>query len=92
MIKELHRMKNEIEELNVMHQKEILKILMKNKCEMSENSNGTFIVMNNLDENTIRGISEYLQHVRFQNSSLQEIENKKEHLLAKYFKPESKIK
>lgn len=78
-------LKQFIESLSKNHQIEILRILVKNKCSTSENQNGTFVNLNELDENTLSEMSQYLDYIKFQDESLKEIENKKEHLLNRYF-------
>tara|TARA_Y100001958_G_C21210777_1_gene536493 strand:- start:640 stop:954 length:315 start_codon:yes stop_codon:yes gene_type:complete len=78
-------LKQFIESLSKNHQIEILRILVKNNCITSENQNGTFVNLNELDESTLNEMSQYLDYIKFQDESLKEIENKKEHLLNRYF-------
>ena len=85
---ELYRIKNAIDDLNKLHHVELLHIFMKNKCEMSENQNGTFLNMTKISREVISEVKDYLEYVEFQNESLKEIENKKKNLVKKYFNEE----
>lgn len=86
---ELYKIKNTIDDLNKVHHIEILHIFMKNKCEMSENQNGTFLNLTKIKREVISEVNDYLEYVEFQNESLKEIENKKKNLVKKYFNEES---
>ena len=83
---QLCALKSEVEDLSVVHQIEIMRILMNNVCDMSENVNGTFVVLNQVSDAVVRDIKKYLEYVGFQNRSLEEIEARKEVLIQKYFK------
>jgi len=84
-MKYLHALKAELEALSVMHQQEVMRILMKHMCDMTENVNGTFVVLNHLKDDAIGDVKEYLEYVRFQSKYLEDIETRKEILIDKYF-------
>lgn len=83
--RELLDIKGTIEAMSHVHQTEILQLLVKNECELSENQNGTFLNLSKLNARVLEEIREYLNYVKFQTESLREIERKKEILISKYF-------
>ena len=83
--KDLLDMKSKIEAMSHAHQMEILQLLIKNECELSENQNGTFLNLSKLNARVLEEIREYLNYIKFQTESLREIERKKEVLISKYF-------
>lgn len=81
----LHQMKTNIDMLAKEHQIDVLHLLLKNNCDVSENQNGNFVNLTMLNDSVLSEIKEYLDYVEFQNESLKEIERKKELLVNKYF-------
>ena len=80
-IKKLEVLNNKIEKLNKKQHIEILRIIMKNdKINISENKNGTFINMNELDESIITNIIDYLQYIETKEKELNDVENEKNKL------------
>jgi hypothetical protein len=83
---ELEKIRKMIELLEVNHHIEIAKILHKNNIRLSENSNGIFINLSNLDNNSMDKIKEYLSFVKNQNLYISKDEETKENLENIYFK------
>lgn len=80
------KLKNKIEKLDKIHQVKILDILIKNQVKYSENRNGIFLNMDNLNEKTILEIEKNLEYFRKQEKTLSDIETIKEELNNDYFK------
>lgn len=83
---ELEKIRKMIELLETNHHIEIAKILHKNNIKLSENSNGIFINLSNLDNNSMDKIKEYLSFVKNQNLYISKDEETKENLENIYFK------
>ena len=80
-IKKLEAINAKIEKLNKKQHIEILRIIMKNdKINISENKNGTFINMNELDDSIITKIIDYLQYIETKEKELNDIEDEKNKL------------
>ena len=80
-IKKLELLNNKIEKLNKKQHIEILRIITKNeKINISENKNGTFVNMIELNESTIAEITSYLAYIETKEKELINIENKKSKL------------
>ncbi len=77
-IKKLELLNNKIEKLNKKQHIEILRIIRKNeKTNISENKNGTFINMIELNESIITEITNYLAYIEMKEKELINIENEK---------------
>jgi len=85
----LINLKNKIESLDKTHHNKILDVLMKEDIKFSENRNGCFINMNNLNETTILKIEEILKYINIQEKHLQEVEKIKTELNNDYFSNKS---
>ena len=81
----LINLKNKIENLDKTHHSKILNVLMQNEVKFSENRNGSFVNMNNLNEITIQKIEEILKYINTQEKHLQEVEKIKNELNNDYF-------
>ena len=81
----LINLKNKIENLDKTHHGKILNVLIQNEVKFSENRNGSFVNMNNLNETTIEKIEEILKYVNIQEKHLQEVEKIKNELNHDYF-------
>ena len=81
----LINLKNKIENLDKTHHSKILNVLMQNEVKFSENRNGSFVNMNNLNEITIQKIEEILKYINTQEKHLQEVEKIKNELNHDYF-------
>lgn len=86
MTTQLKLLKDRIETLNQHHQIQILKIVTQNNVAYTENKNGSFINLTNVDEAVISKITEYLNYVDEQESQLKEVENQKTELTKQFFK------
>jgi hypothetical protein len=53
----------------------------------TENKNGAFINLTNVDNGVVSKITEYLSYVDEQESQLKEVENQKTELTKQFFKP-----
>jgi len=84
------KLKNKIEKLHQIHQVKILDILMSNQIKYSENRNGIFLNMDNLNEKTISEIETNLEYFRKQEKTLSDIETIKHELNNDYFKNDNK--
>tara|TARA_B100000902_G_C27205117_1_gene861192 strand:+ start:168 stop:464 length:297 start_codon:yes stop_codon:yes gene_type:complete len=84
---DLKNLKNTIENMTKYNQIEILRILSKNKnVTINENSNGSFINLTELDEDTINTLNKYISYVNDQENALDIIENEKDRLENIFFK------
>ena len=77
-IKKFELINSKIEKLNKKQHIEILRIIAKDeKVNISENKNGSFINMNELNNEIINKIVEYLNYIETKEKELINIENKK---------------
>jgi hypothetical protein len=83
---DLKQLKDRIEALNQHHQIQILKIITQNNVVHTENKNGAFINLTNVDDAVIHKITEYLSYVDEQEIQLNEVENQKTELTKQFFK------
>ena len=83
---ELDKIRKIIELLNKSHHVEIAKILKKNNIKLTENNNGIFINLNNISNNIIFQIKEYINFIKTQEKLINIDESKKETLENIYFK------
>jgi hypothetical protein len=83
---DLKQLKDRIEALNQHHQIQILKIMTQCKVDLTENKNGSFINLTNVDEGTVSKLAEYLSYVDEQETQLNEVENQKTELTKQFFK------
>ena len=89
-IENLKKIKNSIELFNKQQQIDILKLFINNNVNISENSNGSFINLTEIDSTIISELEKYITFINTQNSNLNNIENKKKILENKFFdKPSS---
>tara|TARA_B100001063_G_scaffold145396_1_gene135730 strand:+ start:4424 stop:4729 length:306 start_codon:yes stop_codon:yes gene_type:complete len=80
------KLKNKIEKLDKIQQIRILEILTKNQIKYSENRNGIFLNMDNLNEKTVVEIEKNLEYFQKQEKTLSDIETIKKELNNDYFK------
>ena len=85
-IEYLSRLSKKIEKLNKIHHVEIGKILFDNNIKLSENNNGIFVKLNNISENIINKISDYIDFINNQESHINIDEIKKNKLENSFFK------
>ena len=86
-VADLKQMKDRVEALNQHHQIQILKIMTQCNVGMTENKNGSFINLTNVDDAVISKINDYLSYVDEQETQLKEVENQKTELTKQFFKP-----
>jgi hypothetical protein len=84
---DLKQLKDRIEALNQHHQIQILQIMTQCKVDLTENKNGAFINLTNVDDAVISKITDYLGYVDEQETQLNEVENQKTELTKQFFKP-----
>ena len=82
---EKNKLKSKIEKLDKIHQTKILEILINNNIKYSENRNGIFLNMENLNKKTIREIEKNLEYFQKQEKTLTDIETIKDELNNEYF-------
>ena len=85
MTTNLKQLKERIEALNQHHQIQILTIVTQSKVAHTENKNGSFVNLTNMDDATISKITEYLKYVDEQETQLNEVENQKTELTKQFF-------
>ena len=84
---DLKQIKDRVEALNQLHQIQILKIMTQHNVDLTENKNGSFINLTNVDDVVISKITDYLSYVDQQEMQLKEIEIQKTELTKQFFKP-----
>jgi len=72
--------------LNKPYQIEILKLFIKESAIISENNNGTFINLTEVDITIINKLEEYINFVNQQQNQLTSIEHEKEIIKDEFFK------
>ena len=86
MTSHLKQLKDRIENLNQHHQIQILKIITQNNVTYTENKNGSFVNLTNMDDAIVTKLTEYLSYVDEQETHLKEVENQKTELTKQFFK------
>lgn len=81
----LENLKKSIEILNEIHHKKILQIIIDNNITISENSNGCFVNLTDIDDTVIDKIQDYLKFISEQTNDLNEIEEKKKEIRENFF-------
>ena len=85
-INRLHNIKNTIENLNKNYQLEILKILLQDESVVtSENNNGTFVNLSDLNNITINKLESFIEYVKKQQINLSCIEEEKVNIKNEFF-------
>ena len=84
---DLKQLKDRIEALNQHHQIQVLKIVTQNNVVYTENKNGSFVNLTNIEDAVVSKLTEYLSYVDEQESQLKEVENQKTELTKQFFKP-----
>lgn len=86
-VADLKQIKDRVEALNQHHQIQILKIITHHNVDLTENKNGSFVNLTNVDDAIISKITDYLSYVDEQETQLKEVENQKTELTKQFFKP-----
>ena len=81
----LMSLKDGIENMPIVHQIEILRILHNKQTQINENKNGVFVNISKLNDTTLRELEEYMKYVIKQEKQLNEIEQQKEILTKEFF-------
>jgi hypothetical protein len=81
---ELDKLRKKIEVLPNIHHIEIAKIFKNNNIKLTENNNGIFINLNNIDSKIIEEIKEYIIFIKSQEELI-DIDESKKHKLEKNF-------
>ena len=89
-IESLQKIKDVIEKYNKQQQLDILKILIDDSINISENSNGSFINLTELQVSTIKKIQEYIEFINLQNIKLSDIETTKKDIETNFFNKKNK--
>jgi hypothetical protein len=84
-INNLQVLRNNIEKLDKVHHINILEILEKNSINYSENTNGIFINLTNIEENIINKINNYVKYVKLQELELDNVEDKKKEYVKEFY-------
>ena len=87
----LQILRNDIEQLDTVHHINILKILEKNKINYTENTNGVFINLTNIEEKTIDKIKNYVKYVKLQELELDNVEDKKKEYAKEFYNDNKEI-
>lgn len=82
---DLEKIRKQVESLNNIHHIEIGKILKKNNIKLTENNNGLFVNLNNIDIAVINEINNYLTFVNIQENNINDVEVIKKDLQKIYF-------
>ena len=89
-IEYLKKIKESIETFNKQQQLEILQMLIDNNINISENSNGTFINLSDIENSIMFKLQEYIDFVNTQNIKLSSIEIEKQNIEKKFFDKKSR--
>jgi hypothetical protein len=81
----LMSLKDGIENMPVIHQIEILRILYSKQTQINENKNGVFVNISKINDTTLRELEDYMKYVIQQEKQLNEIEEQKQYLSKEYF-------
>tara|TARA_B110000483_G_scaffold243182_1_gene331729 strand:- start:7311 stop:7586 length:276 start_codon:yes stop_codon:yes gene_type:complete len=81
----LQTMKTRIESMALYHQIEILRIFSDNNTNLSENNNGTFINLTEVNDSIIEQINKYIKYVDEQEDELNQVENEKDRIQNTFF-------
>lgn len=87
----LEEIRQKIEKMNKQNHIEILKLLYEKKVKFTENDNGIFLNLTNLQSEHINILLDYIDHIKNQENILNIIENKKEEIENTYFKDNKDI-
>ena len=81
----LMALKDGIENMPVVHQIEILRILNAKQTQINENKNGVFVNISKLNNNLLHELYDYMTYVIKQEKQLNEIEEQKQSLTKEFF-------
>jgi hypothetical protein len=81
----LMTLKDGIENMPVVHQIEILRILHSKHTQINENKNGVFVNISRLNNELLQELYSYMKYVIHQEKQLNEIEEQKQSLTKEFF-------
>jgi len=81
----LMSLKEGIENMPVVHQIEVLRILYSKNTQINENKNGVFVNISRLNNELIQELYDYMKYVINQENHLNEIEQQKQTLTKEFF-------
>lgn len=82
----LESIKTHIEQMNKIQHIEILKILLNNpKVKLNENKSGVYVNLSFLPDDTISKLSEYVDYIQKQETSLTTVESQKQTFRQRFF-------
>jgi hypothetical protein len=81
----LMSLKEGIENMPVVHQIEILRILHSKHTQINENKNGVFVNISKLNNELLQELYDYMKYVINQEKHLNEIEEQKQSLTKEFF-------
>lgn len=82
----LESMKTHIEQMNKLQHIEVLKILLNNpKVKLNENKSGVYVNLSFLPDETISNLSEYVDYIQKQETSLTTVESQKQTFRQRFF-------
>ena len=84
-MEELTALRDNIENLEKHQHLHIVEIIQKNDIDFTENRNGIFLNMKDLNKKTIKEITEYLKYIEIQQKQLDTDENIKKTYANDYF-------
>ena len=86
----LQQIKEIIETMNKSYQLEILKLFVTESCAFSENNNGVFINLSELDSKIIYKLEKYIDFVYKQQNQFETVENQKDNIKEEFFNTDKK--
>lgn len=81
----LMSLKDGIENMPLVHQIEILRILHSKNTQINENKNGVFVNISKLNNDILTQLYDYMKYVINQEKQLNEIEEQKQNLTKEFF-------
>lgn len=81
----LMSLKDGIENMPVVHQIEVLRILHAKHTQINENKNGVFVNITKLNNELLQELYDYMKYVINQEKQLSEIEDQKQSLTKEFF-------
>lgn len=81
----LMSLKDGIENMPIVHQIEILRILCSKNTQINENKNGVFVNISRLNNDILTQLYDYMKYVINQEKHLNEIEEQKQNLTKEFF-------
>ena len=91
-VEKLQNIKETIEKMSKIQQIDVLKLLLESNIETSENSNGTFINLTELDETIITKLVDFIMFIEEQNKLIEDMEIKKQLIQENFFDTKNVIK